>query len=199
MSTTTLLKLYSSGRVDSSLSRELTDRLADELAAKARIDRVVERDLLDGVGFVHPDWIGANFTPAAERSDAQVAALAESNTLVDELMGADVLVMGVPIYNFSVPAALKAWIDMVCRAGRTFTYSKTGPKGLLEDKKAYVIVTSGGTEVDSSIDFATPYLRHVLGFIGIHDVEVIRADRTVPRGAEAGESARQQIDELVLA
>ena len=102
--------------------------------------------------------------------------------MIAELEAADAIVIGMPIYNFAPPAALKAWADQVAVPGRTFSYSADGPKGLLEGKKAYVVVTSGGTQVDSPIDFATPWLRFFLGFIGITDVTVIAADRL---GADA--------------
>ena len=96
--------------------------------------------------------------------------------LIAELKAADVVVIGAPIYNFGIPAALKAWVDMIARARKTFRYTSEGPEGLLKGKKAYVVIASGGMPVDSDMDFATPYLRQVLGFIGITDVEVIAAD-----------------------
>ena len=95
--------------------------------------------------------------------------------MVAELEAADTIVIGVPIYNFGVPAALKAWVDMVCRARRTFAYTENGPVGLLDNKKAFLVIASGGTDSGSEIDFATGYLRHVLGFIGIHDVTIVDA------------------------
>ena len=193
----TLLKIDASGRREGSLSRALGTRLADGLVDAGAVDRIVARDLLDGVELVDPDWIGANFTPADDRSDAQRARLAGSDALVDELVAADALVIGCPIYNFGPPAALKAWIDQIARARRTFAYTEAGPRGLLEGKRAYLIVTSGGTAADSPIDFATPYLRHALGFVGIDDVTVIAADRTMARGEAAADEARARIDELV--
>ena len=90
---------------------------------------------------------------------------------------ADTIVIGTPIYNFSVPSTLKAWIDLVARVGVTFNYTETGPVGLLEGKRAIIAVASGGTQAGSDIDFATTYLRHVLGFIGITDVELVAADQ----------------------
>jgi len=122
------------------------------------------------------DWIGANFTPADQRSDEQRQILALSDSLVDEIARADTLVIGLPIYNFSVPASFKAWIDLVARVGLTFAYTETGPKGLLTGKRAIIAVASGGTTVGSDADFATGYVRHVLGFIGITDVTLIAAD-----------------------
>jgi FMN-dependent NADH-azoreductase len=112
---------------------------------------------------------------SSARSDTQVAELAVSDALVAELEAADVIVIGAPIYNFSIPAVLKAWIDMVARAGVTFRYGEDGPEGLLNNKKAYVVMASGGVPIGSAMDFASPYLRHLLGFIGIHDVEFISA------------------------
>ena len=135
------------------------------------------------------DWIGANFTDEAERTDDQKAALALSDSLVDELLAADTLVIGTPIYNFAVPAALKAWIDLIARARKTFQYTATGPEGLLTGKKAFILIASGGTEVGSDIDFASGYLKHVLAFVGITDVTVIAADQQMMKGEAALEQA----------
>jgi FMN-dependent NADH-azoreductase len=135
-----------------------------------------------------------------QRSAAQRAALAESDALVAELAAADLLVIGVPIYNFGVPAALKAWVDMVARARLTFRYTENGPEGLLRGKRAYLVVASGGTAVGSEIDFATGYLRHVLGFLGIEDVQIIAADRGSLRGErDAVDAALGQIAQLLPA
>ena len=104
------------------------------------------------------------------------------------------MVIGSPIYNFGVPAALKAWIDMIARARKTFHYTDNGPEGLLTGKKAYVLMASGGTEVGSEIDFASGYLRHVLGFIGIDDVTIIAADQQMMRGDDALSQAMDRIE-----
>ncbi len=120
-----------------------------------------------------------------------------SDSLVAELKDADVLVIGVPIYNFNVPASLKAWIDMIARARLTFRYTENGPEGLLQGKKAYLVVATGGVPVGSPVDFATPYLKHALGFIGITDVEIIAADRLNSQADEAMDSARARIAELI--
>ncbi|MEM7296455.1 MAG: NAD(P)H-dependent oxidoreductase [Pseudomonadota bacterium] len=168
-----VLRVDGSARTDGSVSRQLTD----EVVARLRPAELTVRDLLGGVPLIDETWVGANFTPAAERSAEQRAALAPSDELVAELKAADVVVLGVPIYNFSVPAAVKAWIDQVARAGVTFQYTENGPKGLLTNKRAIVVITSGGTKSGSEIDFATDYMRHVLGFLGIEDVEVVAADQ----------------------
>ncbi len=116
-----------------------------------------------------------------------------------EVQAADTIVIGLPIYNFGVPAALKAWIDLIARAGVTFQYSAEGPKGLLTGKHAIVAVASGGTEIGSDIDFASGYIRHVLGFVGITDVTFIRADRTALDMDGTVRSARDAVDALPVA
>lgn len=187
-------------RIDSSVRHEgsVTRRVADALIAQLELsDGPIDlrvRDLAsEPPRLLDSEWIGANFTPAEERDPAQRAVLAESDTLVAELKAADVLVIGVPIYNFGIPAVLKAWVDMVARARVTFRYTENGPVGLLTGKRAYLAVASGGTEVGSPIDFATGYLRHMLGFLGIEDVEVVTADRLIARGEDEvlGEVQRQ--------
>ncbi|MCR9256452.1 MAG: NAD(P)H-dependent oxidoreductase [Alphaproteobacteria bacterium] len=180
---TKVLRVFASMRTDGSATRELADDIVKRLEAEHGAVTLVDRDLAaDAPGFVHTDWIGANFTAPEERSAEQQAVLAQSDALIQELKEADVIVIASPIYNFGVPAALKAWIDQVCRARVTFRYSENGPVGLLEGKKAVLAIASGGTEVDSAIDFTTPYLRHVLGFIGIKDVTVYAADRQMADG-----------------
>ncbi|MEM1377953.1 MAG: NAD(P)H-dependent oxidoreductase [Pseudomonadota bacterium] len=193
-----ILSVQSSARVNGSHSRALSQKLIDKLTAGSDAT-VVERDLADHLPLLDENWLGANWTPAAERSSEQNETLSLSATLIEEVKTADVLVIGVPIYNFSIPGALKAWIDLIARAGETFKYSEQGPKGLLEGKKAYVVVASGGVPVDSPVDFATPYMRHVLGFIGITDVEVIGADGLVMNESESLERAESAIAALPLA
>ncbi len=174
---TNILRIDASMRRTGSVSRRLTDKIVERLGPA----EIVTRDLADGVPIVDEAWIGANFTPEEERSEAQRATLTVSDELVAELKAADTVVIGVPVYNFGVPAALKAWVDQVARARVTFRYTPDGPKGLLEGKRVILAVASGGTEVDSAVDFAVPYLRFVLGFMGIEDVTVIAADRHMMR------------------
>ena len=169
-----LLHIDASARHTDSVSRNLSADLVNRLTRES--DQVSYRDVSQGLPFVDEELIGAYFTPEEGRSDGQRAALALSDQIVDELEKNDMLVIGVPIYNFSMPAALKAWADLAARVGRTFRYTENGPVGLLQDKKAYIVVASGGTVVDSPFDFLTPWLRHYLGFIGIHDVTVVTAD-----------------------
>lgn len=184
-----VLRIDASARKNGSSSRALTDALIEKLAP----ENLVVRDLVTGLPFVTEGWVGANFTDDTDRSEDQKATLSLSDTLVDEIVAADTMVIGVPIYNFGIPAALKAWIDMIARARKTFQYTANGPEGLLTGKKAYILVTSGGTEVGSEIDFATSYMRHVLGFISIEDVTVISAGQQMMKGETAVSEALQQI------
>ena len=188
---TKVLRIDASMRRDGSTTRTLTDAVIQRLAPAS----VTTRDLADGIGLIDQDWIGANFTDPDQRTDAQKARLAQSDALIAEIQQADVVVIGAPIYNFGVPAALKAWIDQIARARVTFKYTENGPVGLLEGKRAVVVVASGGTPVDSAIDFVTPYMRHVLGFIGIHDVEIVAAGQQMVNDA-AIDGAHAQVQAL---
>jgi len=198
-SETRVLRVDASGRRSGSSTRALTDELLFALEKRHGALSIVHRDLAEPLPHVDEAWIQANLTPAEQRSAAQQAALSLSDTLVAELESADVLVIGMPIYNFGVPAALKAWVDMIARARKTFRYTETGPVGLLEDKNAYLVVASGGVAVDSVADFATPYMRHALAFVGITDVEVVAAEQQNMRGEASLDDAREQIAGLVNA
>jgi FMN-dependent NADH-azoreductase len=194
-----VLRVDSSARAEGSMSRWVADELIEQLQENEGTVEVRVRDLaVDAPSFVDAAWVGANFTPPEQRNEEQRAVLAESDALVSELKAADVLVIGVPIYNFGIPAALKAWVDMVARARLTFHYTENGPVALLKGKRAYLAVASGGTAVGSDIDFATGYLRHVLGFLGIDDVQIVAADRLMARDEEeAMREAHAQVDRLI--
>jgi FMN-dependent NADH-azoreductase len=170
----------------------LTDAYIQTRNAAGNIN-VITRDLSDGLPFVSEEWVGANFTPAEDRTDAQRGVLATSDALIEELQAADEVVIGLPIYNFGMPAVLKAWIDQIARARVTFRYTENGPVGLLEGKPATIILASGGTEAGSAIDFALPHLKHILGFIGIHDVTVFSADQAMKGGEEKIAAVAQSI------
>lgn len=192
-----VLEVSASARGVTSASRQLSRDLINALEDRYANVTTVRRDLTAGIPFVDEAWIEANFTPEESRTAKHREALALSDSLVAELQDADVLVIGVPMHNFNIPAALKAWIDMVARARLTFRYTENGPEGLLQGKKAYLVVATGGVPVGSPVDFATPYLKHVLGFIGIDDVEIIAADRLQSQADEAMDAARSRIAELV--
>ena len=194
---TRVLEVSASGRTAGSASRKLTQDLIAALEDRHGSVQTVRRDLANGMPFVDAAWIEANFAPEESRTERHREALALSDSLVTELKNADILVIGTPVYNFSIPAALKAWIDMIARARLTFRYTENGPQGLLEGKKAFVVVATGGVPVGSAVDFATPYLKHALAFIGITDVEIIAADRLNSQAEESMDAARGRIADLV--
>ncbi|MFT5608305.1 MAG: FMN-dependent NADH-azoreductase [Parvicella sp.] len=189
-----ILHIDASGRKTPSVSRQLSNEIVNKISNEQ--STVLYRDVSQGLPFVDELMIGAYFTQSAERSEEQHQAIGLSDTVVEELKAADAVVIGVPIYNFSMPAGFKAWSDLAARVGETFTYTENGPVGLLQGKKAYIVVASGGTEVGSKIDFLTPWLRHFLGFIGIHDVTIVQAEALNQNGEKAIEEARITIDSL---
>lgn len=189
--TKTVLHIDASARTEGSTTRDLSAQIVAKLGGE-----VIRRDLAAPLPVLSEAWVGANFTPADQRSEAQAAELALSDTLIGELKAADTIVIGVPVYNFSVPANLKAWVDLVARAGVTFAYSENGPEGLLTGKRAILAVASGGVPVGSDYDFATSYMRHVLGFIGITDVELVAADSMAVDAEAALAKAREAIEKL---
>jgi FMN-dependent NADH-azoreductase len=184
-----ILHIDVSARKDDSVTRKLSAQLVGRLAGNN--GQVTYRDVSEGLPFIDEAKIVAYFTAPGERTDEHRKAIALSDTIVSELKNNDILVIGVPIYNFSMPASLKAWADLAARVGETFRYTATGPEGLLENKKAYVVIASGGIRIDSQIDFLTPWLRHFLGFIGIKDVTVISAD-TLNQNFDAGLAQAEQ-------
>ena len=170
--THTVLNIQASARHDGSVTRQLSDKILTEIAA----DQTITRDLATGLPLLDAAWLAANFTLADDRTDVQRETLALSDSLITEIKQADTIVIGSPVYNFSVPAVLKAWIDQIARVGVTFKYTPDGPVGLLSGKRAIIVIASGGTPVGSDIDYASGYLKHIMGFIGITDVTIIAAD-----------------------
>src|SRR3984893_18533696 len=179
----TLLKLDSSPMGDRSISRKLTAKFAEIWLKTHPRGKVIERDLTTlNLPVVDAFWAGAAHTPEASRTAAQVQALAASDALINDLEQADEYVFGVPMHNFSIPSTLKLWIDQIVRAGKTFSYGATGPKGLLSGKKGTLLLASCGAYEKSSampsFDFVPPYCQKVLGLIGITDVTIIAASGT---------------------
>ncbi|MEM9774455.1 MAG: NAD(P)H-dependent oxidoreductase [Chloroflexota bacterium] len=171
---TNILRIDSSPRTENSVSRRITDQVIEKLMTIHPNAQVVVRDLeSSSVPYVTETMIGGYFTPAEERTVEMTNAIAVSEQYVNELIEADTIVIGVPIYNFSVPGVLKAFVDLIARSGMTFKMGPEGYEGLLKEKKAIVVMASGGLPVDSPADFATPYIRQVLNFIGIDDISVI--------------------------
>jgi FMN-dependent NADH-azoreductase len=193
---TNILRLDASIKPAGSISRRLTDRVLARLTAAQPAATVTSRDLATGLPVIDAAWIGAIFTPAEARSLEQAAIVAVSDTLIAELKAADVLVIGLPIYNFGTPASLKTWFDHVARKGDTFAYTEAGPQGLLTGKRAIIALSSDGTRLGSEVDFASGYVRHMLGFMGITDVEFVAADAMVFGPEAALAKAEGEIDAL---
>ena len=190
-----LLRIDSSAAGGNSVSRRIGDEVVRRLAQRNPGMRVVEVDLAAGMPHIDGDWVAASFTPVEQRDDAQQEMLARSDAAVQALREADAVVLTAPVYNFSVPAVLKAWIDHVCRAGLTFRYTGQGPQGLLDDRPVYLAMASGGVPFGSPVDFASGYLRQVLRFIGIEDVRLLGAERTAADPHVAYAQAIEQLDE----
>jgi FMN-dependent NADH-azoreductase len=187
-----ILKIDSSARSQGSASRELTTKIAEKLGGAS-----TTRDLgAAPLPQVSEAWLGANWTPADDKSDAQKALLAQSDALIAELQAADTVVIGVAMYNFGIPAGLKAWVDLVCRAGLTFEYTPEGPKGLLSGKRAIVALATGGVPMGSPMDHASTYMTTMLGFIGITDVTFVSAEGTAHDLDGALKAAEDQIKAL---
>ena len=192
-----VLLINASARGAASNTRALTREVLDHLQAEYGEVNITEREVAAGLPLINEPWVKANFTPAEQRSAEQQQVLALSDTLIAELQRADIVVIGAPMYNFGVPASLKAWIDLVARAGLTFRYTEQGPVGLLQGKQAYVVVTTGGAKIGSAVDYASGYLKHVLGFIGIHDVHLIKAERYAADDEEQHEQVMTQIRHVI--
>ncbi|MDW4550622.1 NAD(P)H-dependent oxidoreductase [Defluviimonas sp. D31] len=193
---THILRIETSIKGEASVSRKLTDRIVARLTKSAPGAEVTVRDLSAGVPQIDADWIGAVYTPAEARTPDQSRIAAYSDALLDEVKAADVLVIALPVYNFGLPAQLKSWIDHLARKGETFRYTEKGQEGLLTGKRAIVALSSDGTKMGSEIDFASGYLRHMLGFFGITDVEFVAADRMVFDPEATLKAAEAEIDRL---
>ncbi len=172
--------MLSSPRGDESYSHRIANHVVDEIRVDHPGAEVVVRDLVnDPLPHVAEPFVSGRGLPPDQRNAAQASALGLSDVLVDEVDAADIIVLAVPMYNFGVPSALKAWIDHIVRPGRTFSYSKHGPVGLVVGKKAIVVVARGGVYSQDpmmSSEFQESYLRSVLAFIGIVDVDIVRVE-----------------------
>jgi len=198
-----ILQVNSSARREGSQSTLLASAIVAQLRANEPGAAVTVRDLAHTP---HPELdesaLQALFTPAEKQTQEQAARVAQDDTLIAEIQAADIVVLGVPMYNFGVSAQLKNWIDAVTRAKVTFRYTASGPEGLLSGKKVYVALTRGGKYRNTPADTQVPYLRMVLGFLGMTDVQFVYAEG-LAMGAEAANeamaSAHQQIDEALAA
>lgn len=189
----TVLYITSSARKEKSNSRAVGNYLVDKLGGD-----IIARDLA-----THPlppisahDLIAVHESNEGDSTSLQ-RHIQLSDELIEELNKAETLVFASPIYNFSVPFTLKHWIDMVCRAGITFKYSKEGPEGLINAKTAYIVTASGGTPIGSDMDFASGYLEHICRFLGVKNVHHIHANGSKGKPEEIVESGKKQVDELL--
>jgi FMN-dependent NADH-azoreductase len=195
---TTLLQIKASIFGDHGQSSQLTERFVARWRKANPDGRVIVRDL---AAKPVPHLTAARFqgfsAKPEERTPEQVAATRESDELIAELKEADVVVLGLPMYNFSLPSTFKAYIDHVARVGITFRYTPTGPEGLIGDKPVYVFAARGGQYQGSDMDTQTPLLRMVLGFMGMKDVHFVFAEGLARSGGVADKAlseAREQID-----
>lgn len=172
-----ILQINSSIRAEQSYSSRLADLLVAKLRDNQPSAALVRRDLskhpqpmLDG------EVLAALMTPAEQRTPEQASRVAFNDALIAEVRQAELLVLAAPMYNFGIPTQLKAWIDAIARAGETFRYTENGPEGLLQNKRVYVIQTSGGMHKGSATDTQTAYLQTVLGFLGMNEITFIYAE-----------------------
>lgn len=183
-----LLRIDSSARRHS-VSRQLTGRFAEAWQHEHPEGKVIERDLATTtLPHITDEWVQAVYSNPATLTAEQKQVLEVSDALVEELVQADTIVIGAPMYNFAIPAPLKAWIDQVVRVGKTVLFAAAGPEGILKGKKVYVVTSRGGAfrpgTPTERFDYQEPYLRHILGFIGLTDVTFIHAENQKP-GARA--------------
>jgi len=195
-----ILQINASARSEGSNSTRVADAIVAKLKS-AHPEAVLElRDLArDPHPMLDEEALGALFTAPAERSAAQAARVALDDAVIAQLQSADAIVLGVPMYNFGTPVQLKAWIDAIARVGVTFRYTESGPQGLVTGKKVYVALARGGQYRGTPADTQVPYLKSVLGFLGMTDIEFVYAEGLAmgPESATKGfDDARAQIEAL---
>lgn len=183
-----ILHIISSPRGAASLSIQLGNAIIEQLIAKYPGSTVHENNLVNEQ-FPHLEeaQIASFFTPAQSRTPENILAAKHSDDAIDEIREADIIVIGAPIYNFGIPSALKAWIDHIVRSGVTFKYDQNGAAGLINGKKIFIAMASGGIYSDGPmkpLDFAEPYLKHIFSFIGISDITVFRVEGSAIPGVQ---------------
>ena len=192
------MKIYQidcSARKKGSASRNLAKKLLNKI--KKPNDEIIYRDLDDEMLFVAGLTESGMSIPENERTEQHKKMFDLSDKLVKELKDSDIIIISTPIYNFGPPATLKAWSDLAARVKSTFKYSSDGKQiGLLDSKEVYLVITSGGTKVDSKDDFLTPWLRHVLNFFGIKNIKVISADQMSIDYKGSIRKAEEEIDKI---
>lgn len=198
-----ILQILSSARPAAGPQASASSVLADELGRMLTAAHPGAKRLVRDLGqqpqpMLDASALQALFTPVEHRSAEQAARVAQDDALIAELMAADVLVIAAPMYNFTIPVQLKAWIDAISRAGVTFSYKPEGPVGLVQGKTVYIVTTRGGVHRDQPADQVVPYLRTVLGFLGMTDIHVVYAEGLAygpDAAAQSMEQARVTIRE----
>lgn len=190
--TSTVLHIDASARRQGSTTRELTDQIVKQIAPA----RIIRRDLATPLPVITEDWVNANFTPADARSSEQQELLSLSDQLVEEIKAADTIVVGLPMYNFGAPASFKIWVDLIARAGLTFEYTAEGPRGLLGGKRVIVAVATGGVPLGSPVDHLSGFVRQIMGFVGLTDVEFVAAEGMSTDPESALKTARDAVAQL---
>ena len=192
------MKIYqidSSARKEGSTSRALAKKLLDKI--KKPEDEVVYRDLNDEMIFISNLTESGMKIPEGEQTEQHKKMFEMSDKLVMELKESDIIIISVPIYNFGPPATLKAWSDLAARVGETFRFKQNGRReGLLKNKQAYLVITSGGTKLNSDEDFLTPWLKFILNFFGIEKVDVVSADQMALDYEKSIKDAEKQIENI---
>lgn len=172
-----ILQINASARREGANSTRLANAIVDRLKAADPNARITLRDLaVTPHPMLDEAALGALFTPADQRTPEQAARVALDDALIAEIQAHDTIVLGVPMYNFGIPAQLKNWIDAIARAGVTFRYTAAGPEGLLKGKTVYLALARGGLYRDTDKDAQVPYLKNVLGFLGMTDLRLIYAE-----------------------
>ena len=194
------MKIYqidSSARKEGSTSRLLAKKLLEKI--KKPSDEVIYRDLNDEMVFVSGLTESGMNIAEKDQTENHKKMFELSDTLVKELKDSDIIIISAPIYNYGPPATLKAWSDLAARVGETFRFKPNGRReGLLKNKKAYLVITSGGTKLNSQEDFLTPWLKFILNFFGIEKVETISADQMALDYEKSINDAEAQIDQIVI-
>ena len=193
-----ILQLDSAITGEASVSRKLTADIVAKLKAQDPAASVTYRDLNEGVSAIDTAWFHAVRVVPENPSPEQQQLIDRADAYLQEVQDADVLVIGLPVYNFNLPAQLKNWLDQIARAGVTFRYTEAGPEGLLKGKRAIVGYASAGTPIGSEIDHASGYLHHMLGFLGITDVTFVAADR-LAMDRDAGLARAQDVIDQIAA
>ena len=194
------MKIYqidSSARKEGSTSRSLAKKLLDKI--KKPEDEVIYRDLNDEMVFVTGLTESGMNIDLKDQNENHKRMFKLSDQLVKELKESDIIIISAPIYNYGPPATLKAWSDLAARVGETFRFKPNGRReGLLKNKKAFLVITSGGTKLNSNEDFLTPWLKFILNFFGIDKIEVINADQMALDYEKSIKEAETQIDKVIL-